>query len=105
MTAERERLPNLRPALTFDIESEEQRYAVTIGWFPDGRPAEVFLSTNGRAGSHADTIARDAAIVASIALQHGASVETLRRALCRDAHGRPSGALGVALDMIAAELG
>jgi hypothetical protein len=41
--------------------------------------------------------------VASIALQFGANVETIRRALCRDSRGRASGPLGAALDRIAAD--
>jgi ribonucleoside-diphosphate reductase alpha chain len=45
--------------------------------------------------------AREAAIVASIALQHGVDAETIRRALCRDSRGNASGPLGVALDRIA----
>ncbi len=48
-------------------------------------------------GSAADTAARDAAIVCSIALQFGADVETIRRALCRDRDG--SAQLGAALDL------
>ena len=65
---------------------------------------EIFLS-NGRVNSHADTAARDSAVVASLALQHGVPAETLRRALLRDSQGRASGPLGLALDRIAAEEG
>jgi hypothetical protein len=43
--------------------------------------------------------------VCSIALQHGVPLETIRRALLRDASGRASGPLGVALDLIADEDG
>jgi hypothetical protein len=38
-------------------------------------------------------------------LQYGCPVETLRKALARDSHGRASGPLGCALDMIAASDG
>jgi hypothetical protein len=41
--------------------------------------------------SAADTNARDSAIVCSIVLQCGADPETIRRALCCDSEGRPSG--------------
>ena len=51
--------------------------------------------------STADVNARDAAIACSLALQFGADVETIRKALCRDSHGRASGPLGAALDIIA----
>jgi hypothetical protein len=47
--------------------------------------------------------ARDAAIACSIAIQSGADIDTIRKALCRDSQGRPSGPLGMALDIIAAE--
>ena len=35
------------------------------------------------------------------ALQCGADIETIRKALCRDSHGRASGPLGAALDRLA----
>jgi ribonucleoside-diphosphate reductase alpha chain len=96
---QRERLPNRRLATTFNIRTDGLSYTATVAHFADGRLAEIFL-TNHKAGSAADTAARDAAICASIALQFGAPVETIRQALCRDGHGRASGVLGVALDMI-----
>jgi len=75
------------------------RFTATISRFDDGRIAEVFLS-NHRAGSDADANACDAAVVASIALQHGVPLETIRKALMRDSHGRPRTPLGAALDLI-----
>jgi hypothetical protein len=42
-----------------------------------------------------------AAVIASIALQHGVPLETIRRALLRDPRGQPSSPLGAALDLIA----
>jgi hypothetical protein len=98
-TPQRNRLPNRRLAETFEIEVAGLKYTATIGRFADGRPAEVFLS-NHKSNSGADVNARDAAIVASIALQFGADVETIRKALCRDSQGRASGPLGRALDII-----
>jgi len=59
----------------------------------------VFLSSR-KIGSQADANAKDAAIVAS-SLQHGVSVEVLRKALLRDSQGQPSGPLGAVLDVIA----
>ena len=54
-------------------------------------------------GSTADTNARDAAIAASFALQHGADPNALRAALSRNSHGEASGVLGAALDLLAAK--
>jgi hypothetical protein len=78
------------------------RFTATVSRFADGRLAEIFI-TNHKSGSDADTAARDSAIVCSIALQFGADVETIRKALCRDSRGNASGSLGVALDMLAVQ--
>ena len=100
MTVLRTRLPNRRGSETFNLECAGLSYTCTISRFADGRVAEVFLS-NHKNGSGADTAARDAAITCSIALQYGADLETIRKALCRDARGNASGPLGCALDIVA----
>jgi hypothetical protein len=101
MTA-RTRLPNRRLAETFTFECCELRYTCTVGRFSNGSIGELFLN-NHRSNSAADTNARDAAITFSIAVQHGADPETIRKALCRDAQGKASGPLGTALDIVAGE--
>jgi ribonucleoside-diphosphate reductase alpha chain len=85
---------------TFALECAGLSYTATISRYADGRIGEIFLG-NHRADSHADACARDAAILASIALQYGAPADVLRKALLRDAQGRPSTPIGVALDLIA----
>ena len=95
----RSRLPNRRPSETFALDCNGLSYLATISRFQDGRLAEIFIS-NAKAGSHSDAAAKDAAVVASIALQHGVSVDVIRHALLRDAHGRASSPLGAALDMV-----
>jgi hypothetical protein len=102
MTA-RERLPNRRACLTFSFVCNNLDYTASIGRFPDGRLAEIFLS-NCKAGSHSDAAARYSAVVCSLALQGGVSVETIRKALLRDAHGVASSLLGIALDLLAVRL-
>jgi ribonucleoside-diphosphate reductase alpha chain len=96
----RQRLPNRRLAETFTFVVAGLRYTCTVGRFPDGSIGELFLS-NHKSNSAADTNARDAAITFSIAVQHGADPEVIRRALCRDGQGRASGPLGAALDIVA----
>jgi hypothetical protein len=98
----RQRLSNRRASVTFSFECAALRYTCTASRYPDGRLGEVFLS-NHRADSHADACARDAAILASLALQHGVPLDALRRALLRDSQGRPSTPIGVALDILHAE--
>jgi hypothetical protein len=99
---EREKLPNRREAETFDVEAGGPHYTTTIGFYPDGRVGEIFL-TNHKAGSEAGIMASDAAVAASLALQYGTPIETLRHALMRDPRGKPSGPLGVVLDRLAEE--
>lgn len=96
---QRQHLPNRRVGQTFELEVGGLKYTATVGRFSDGRVAEIFLS-NHKSNSAADVNARDAAIACSIALQFGADVETIRRALSRDSHGRATGPLGAALDRI-----
>ena len=78
----RERLPNRRPSRQFAFTCNTQKYVATMSFFPDGRLAEIFLS-NAKGGSHSDSAAKDAAVVCSIALQHGVPVDTIRHALLR----------------------
>jgi hypothetical protein len=98
--SERRRLRNRRASQTFEIESQGLTFTVTASRYDDGGLAEVFLQ-NHKAGSMAGIAASDAAIVCSLALQYGVPLETIRRALMRDARGRASGPLGTALDALA----
>jgi len=56
MSGIRERLPNRRASLTFEIMAGGLNYRATVSRFDDGRVAEIFL-TNHKVGSHADTAA------------------------------------------------
>jgi|SRR6516164_8203585 ribonucleoside-diphosphate reductase alpha chain len=96
----RRRLANRRASTTFSFEVGGLAYVATVSRYPDGAVGEIFLS-NHNSNSTADVNARDAAIACSLALQFGAEVETIRKALCRDSHGRANGPLGAALDIIA----
>jgi hypothetical protein len=95
----RERLANRRRSITFDLEAQGLKFTATVSRFDDGRLAEIFLQ-NHKAGSMAGINAQDAAVVCSLALQHGVPVDVIRKALMRDAHGRASGPLATALDML-----
>lgn len=97
----RKRLPQRRAHELLDFEHCGHRYTAGIGRFEDGRLAEVFLNVPGRVGSAIEAMARDAATLASIALQYGAPPETLRRALTRNTDGTAGGPLGAILDLMA----
>jgi hypothetical protein len=88
--AVRERLPNRRAAETFDLEALGLKFRATIGRHPNGKLGEIFLS-NHRVNSQAGIMASDAAVVAGIALQYGAPLDVIRRALMRNPQGRAVG--------------
>jgi ribonucleoside-diphosphate reductase alpha chain len=98
----RQRLPNRRASSTRELRSGRLGFTVTFSRSADGRVLEIFLQ-NHKPGSQSDANARDAAVAASLALQHGCPLEVLQRALLRDPHGRPSTPLGEAIDLTAKE--
>ena len=98
----RAQLPNRRQCESFSFELEGLRFTASIGRFSDGRIGELFL-TNHKSGNQSDTNARDAAIILSFAIQHGADINDIRKALCRDSRGRALGPVGVALDLMAGQ--
>lgn len=99
---QREKLPDRRYSESFSFELNGLHFTATVSRFADGRVGELFLN-NHKFGNQSDTNARDAAILLSFALQHGADVNAIRRALCRDSAGRPLSPIGKALDLLAAE--
>jgi ribonucleoside-diphosphate reductase alpha chain len=96
----REKLQNRRASQTFELAVDGLKYTCTASRFADGRIGEIFLN-NHKSNSAADVNARDAAIVASLALQFGVPVDVIRHALTRNADGSGSGPLAAALDHIA----
>lgn len=100
----RQRLSHRRAHELLDFEHGGHRYTAGIGRFDDGRLAEVFINAPGRVGSGIEAMARDAATVASIALQYGAPAETIRRALTRNTDATASGPLGAVLDRLAQDV-
>jgi hypothetical protein len=96
----RRRLPQRRASESFEVNAAGLRYTATVSRFEDGRIGEIFLSSK-KPSSQADTNARDAAVICSIALQHNVPINVIRHALLRDAQGRASSPLGAALDKMA----
>jgi hypothetical protein len=92
--SDRERLPDRRGAELVDFEHGGRRWTVTVGRFADGRVAEIFI--DGSKEAPIVDLAQESAIVASLALQSGCTLETLRHALA----GRGAGPLGAALALI-----
>jgi hypothetical protein len=61
MTA-RERLQNRRRCETVDLDHAGLVFTLCAGFYPDGRLAEIFLSSH-KPGSAVEAVGRDAAIV------------------------------------------
>ena len=95
----REHLRNRRPHLVTDFEHGGIRFTLGVGFFDNGRLAEVFLNSS-KVGTGVDTQARDGAILLSLLLQHGCPLETIRRALLRNPDGSPAGPLSAAVDLL-----
>jgi hypothetical protein len=102
----RRRLPNRRPAVTEEIEVADMPLTATVGFDPAGRPAEVFLS-GAKDGSGLAAILADAAVVISIALQHGIPAIALGKSLSRVPETidgpatAPASPIGAALNLLA----
>ncbi|HWY83973.1 MAG TPA: hypothetical protein VNY10_18970 [Roseiarcus sp.] len=92
--SKRERLPDRRGAELVDFEHDRRRWTVTIGRYPDGRVAELFIDAPKE--SPLVALAQDGALAASLALQSGCPPDTLRHAL----NGREAGPLRTALALI-----
>lgn len=97
----RMRLPQRRLHELMDFEHAGHLYTAGLGFFETGGLAEVFINVPGRSGSAIEAMARNAAILTSICLQHGASMETIRHALTRNSDGSAGDPLGVVLDLLA----
>jgi hypothetical protein len=97
----RQRLPDRRFAETVALEHGGARFMVTIGFYPDGRPGEVF--THGaRSGSTLDALLADACVVVSCLIQHGAEPRDLAASMGRLGSSDPASVIGAVLDLIAA---
>lgn len=95
-------LPQRRRAETLVLHHGPKRtaFAVTIGRYDDGAIGEVFVS-GAKAGSETEAIARDGAVLLSIALQHHVPLEVMRRAITRETNGLASTIIGAVLDKLA----
>ena len=95
----RRTLPQRRAAETFDLRFWNQLFTVTVGFYADGRPGEVFIDSC-KTGNDIESIARDAGVLLSLALQHGVSPEIIRHAVTRGASEEPASILGAVIDSI-----
>ena len=77
-------------------------FQVTLGRYLDGSIGEVFIS-GAKAGSDVEAVARDGAVLLSIALQFGVPLEIIRHAITREQDGTPSTIIGAVIDRLSHE--
>jgi hypothetical protein len=75
-------------------------YVIGLGRASAADPiSEVFINC-GKAGTQSETLARDSAVLLSLALQYGVPIEAIRHALTRNSDGSASGPIGTLVDLM-----
>ncbi len=74
----------------------------TVGYYDDGTVGEIFLDSKKMATDVAN-LARDCALILSIALQYSVPIEEMRASVGRTEDGLPHTVIGSALDLLAGE--
>lgn len=85
-----------------DVEGLRLKAHITYSRDGDGRLREVFISA-GKPGSAAEAILRDAGLLISLLLQHGATLPEIRSSLTRGAQDQPASQVGVVIDALIKE--
>ena len=96
----RAELPNRRAQESFEFEYQGIGYTMSLGRFENGPLAEVFVEC-AKSTSDYESLARDSAVIISIALQHGVPLQIMRSAVTRLNGGRPASLTGRMLDEMA----
>jgi hypothetical protein len=104
MVTPRERLPQRRRCETINMQIPglSRQIVMTVGYYDDGRPGEVFVS-DVKAGTQADAITRDAAVCLSFCMQYGTPLKEIANALTRNPDNSASSIIGVLLDKLLGE--
>ena len=94
-------LPQRRHCETFEIAfgGLGRQNVVTVGYYATGEPGEVFINS-GRSGEQVEAVARDGAVLISLALQYGVPLENIRTAITRLENGEPSSIVGAVVDKL-----
>ncbi len=92
-------LPPRRRCETFELPygGLTSPHVVTVGYYDDGRLGEVFIN-GGKSGELVEAIARDGAVMTSLALQHGVSVDTMLHAITRNGQDEPQSIVGAVVE-------
>jgi hypothetical protein len=87
--------------VTRKILSQRRSAQTSVGYYDDGCIGEIFVDAS-KSGQDLQAIARDAAVVISLALQHGAPLSTIRHAITRNGRNEPASILGAIIDRLSA---
>ena len=103
--SERRALPQRRRCETFDLAfgGLARNHTITVGYYDSGEIGEVFID-GGKSGEQVEAIARDSAVLLSLALQYGADLQNIKSAITRDGQGEPSTIVGAVVDRLCAEV-
>ena len=82
--------------------TKNTEFKVTVGYYTSEEIGEIFIS-GAKAGSDMDALCRDAAILLSLAIQHGVSLDLIKRAITREANGDASTIIGAVVDKLVAD--
>lgn len=110
------KLPDRRPMVVHQVDVDGQEFRIGVGLQPKTfEPREVFI-TGPKPGSPLALICEDAAVLISVALQHGLTPASLQKSLASlprqplsppyldqpgdEREKRPATVIGVALDII-----
>lgn len=94
----RSRLPNKRQHEMIPFTHKGIKIFAGFGRGEDGAITELFIDA-GKVGSAVNTMARDAAVILSIALQYGTPLSVIVDALDKEPDGEPAGPVGQALKL------
>jgi hypothetical protein len=97
-------LPHRRECETFELAHGGQNsvFQITIGRYgAEGghRVGEVFIA-GSKSGTAFEAVARDGAILLSLALQHGVDLDIIKHAITREPDGSASTIVGAVVDKL-----
>ena len=100
----RDVLPHRRECETFELKHGGQNsvFKITIGRYGTAhnhRVGEVFIA-GSKSGTAFEAVARDGAILLSLALQHGVALDTIKHAITREPDGAASTVVGAVVDKL-----
>lgn len=100
----RKKLPNRRQRIPIEFDHWGSKFVGGAGLYPGGEVGEIFL-TAGKTGTNLQVSTAESAVAVSLALQFGADIDTIRKAMLRNEDGTAAGPIGKMLDILAGDGG